>query len=169
MPVTAPHTRPMTTYAHPSERSGRLHVLIVDEDAAVRSACCEIAASHGFAPHGVDSLATARSLLRGNSVDILLLDLKSSAGPGLELLEEVKMLHPEIAVIVMTAFATVTSAVEAMRMGATDYLTKPFALDELVAVLQGAAQRRTIDLSSRQLRDKLRAQQGLGNIIGGGG
>ncbi len=169
MPVTVPQIRLMTNYAHPSERSGRLHVLIVDEDAAVRSACCEIAASHGFAPHGVDSLATARSLLRGNSVDILLLDLKSSAGPGLELLEEVKMLHPEIAVIVMTAFATVTSAVEAMRMGATDYLTKPFALDELVAVLQGAAQRRTIDLSSRQLRDKLRAQQGLGNIIGGSG
>jgi len=159
----------MTNYAHPSERSGRLHVLIVDEDAAVRSACCEIAAGHGFAPHGIDNLATARNLLRGNSVDILLLDLKSPAGPGLELLEEVKMLHPEIAVIVMTAFATVSSAVEAMRMGATDYLTKPFALNEFAAVLQGAAERRTVDVASRQLRDKLRTQQGLGNIIGSSG
>jgi two-component system response regulator HydG len=114
----------MTTYAYPSERPGRLHVLIVDEDAAVRSACCEIAASRGFAPHAVENLATARSLLRGNSVDILLLDLKSPAGLGLELLEELKMLHPEMAVIVITAFATVTSAVEAMRTGADDYLTK---------------------------------------------
>src|SRR5271170_4329033 len=169
MPITVPHIRLMTNYAQPSERSGRLHVLIFDEDAAVRSACCEIAAGHGFAPHGIDNVATARSLLRGNSVDILLLDLKSPAGSGLELLEEVKMLHPEIAVIVMTAFATVTSAVEAMRMGATDYLTKPFALNELAAVLQGAAERRTVDLASRQLRDKLRTQQGLGNIIGGSG
>ena len=79
------------------------------------------------------------------------------------------MLHPEIAVIVMTAFATVNSAVEAMRMGATDYLTKPFALNELAAVLQAATERRTVDLASRQLRDKLRTQQGLGNIIGSSG
>src|SRR5271170_2628043 len=169
MPVTVPHIRLMTNHAQPSERSGRLHVLIVDEDAAVRSACCEIAASRGFAPHGIENLVTARSLLRGNSVDILLLDLKSPGGPGLELLEEVKMLHPEIAVIVMTAFATVTSAVEAMRTGATDYLTKPFALDELAAVLERAAERRTVDVASRQLRDKLRTQQGLGNIIGSSG
>jgi DNA-binding NtrC family response regulator len=159
----------MTNYAYPSERSGRLHVLIVDEDPAVRSACCEIAARRGFAPHGIDSLATARSLLRGNSVDILLLDLKPPGGAGLELLEEVRMLHPEIAVIVMTAFATVTSAVEAMRTGAADYLTKPFALDELAAVLERAAECRTVDAASRQLRDRLRTEEGLGNIIGRSG
>jgi len=159
----------MTTYAYPSERPGRLHVLIVDEDAAVRSACCEITASRGFAPHAVDNLDMARSLLRGNSVDILLLDLRSPGGAGLELLEEVKMLHPEIAVIVMTVFATVTSAVEAMRTGADDYLTKPFRLEELAAVLERAAERRAVDAASRQLRDKLRTEQGLGNIIGHSG
>ncbi len=159
----------MTTYAYPSERPGRLHVLIVDEDAAIRSACCEIAASRGFAPHAVDNLDMARSLLRGNSVDILLLDLRSPEGAGLELLEEVKMLHPEIAVIVMTVFATVTSAVEAMRTGADDYLTKPFRLEELAAVLDRAAERRAVDAASRQLRDKLRTEQGLGNIIGHSG
>ncbi len=143
-----------------------MHVLIVDEDAAVRSACCEIAAGRGFTPHGIENLAAARNLLRGNSVDILLLDLKSPGGVGLDLLEEVKMLHPGIAVIVMTAYATVTSAVEAMRTGATDYLTKPFTLEELAIVLDRAAERRTLDLESRRLREKLRAQQGLGNIIG---
>lgn len=156
----------MTNYAYPTERPGRLHVLIVDEDPAVRSACTEIIAKRGFAPHAVDSLAAARILLRGNSVDVLLLDLKSPAGAGLELLEEVKMLHPEISVIVMTAFATVSSAVEAMRTGAADYLTKPFALEELAAVLERAAERRKVDLASRQLREKLRSEQGLGNIIG---
>ena len=166
IPVTIAHARAMTNYAYSSERPGRLHVLIVDEDPAVRSACCEIAAGRGFAPHAVDSLTAARSLLRGNSVDILLLELKSSGGSGLELLEEVKMLHPEIAVIVMTAVATVSSAVEAMRTGAADYLTKPFALDELAAVLERSAERRAVDAASRQLRDKLRNEQGLGNIIG---
>lgn len=147
-------------------RSGRLHVLVVDEDPAVRSACCEIASTRGFISYGIDNMTAARSLLRGNTVDVLILDLKSPAGAGLELLEEVKMLHPEIAVVVMTAFATVTSAVEAMRTGANDYLTKPFALDDLAAVLDRAAQRRSVDNASRRLREKLRSQQGLGNLIG---
>ncbi|HTY82761.1 MAG TPA: sigma-54 dependent transcriptional regulator [Silvibacterium sp.] len=169
MPVIIPHPRLMTNYAYPTERPGRLHVLIVDEDPAMRSACLEIAASRGFTPHAIDSLPAARSLLRGNSVDILLLDLKSPGGAGLELLEEVRMLHPEISVIVMTAFATVGSAVEAMRTGAADYLTKPFALDELAAVLERAAERRFVDAASRKLRDKLRTEQGLGNIIGRSG
>jgi DNA-binding NtrC family response regulator len=156
----------MTDHVQLPPRSGRMHVLIVDEDFAVRSACCEIATSRGFVPYGIDNLASARSLLRGNSVDILVLDLKSPGGAGLELLEEVKLLHPEIAVIVMTAFATVTSAVEAMRTGANDYLTKPFALDDLAAVLDRAAERRSVDTASRRLREKLRGQQGLGNLIG---
>ncbi|MGB7191277.1 MAG: sigma-54 dependent transcriptional regulator, partial [Acidobacteriaceae bacterium] len=156
----------MSESVHLPPRSGRLHVLIVDEDPAVRSACCEIATSRGFVPCGMDSLEAARGLLRGNSIDILILDLKSPAGAGLELLEEVKLLHPEISVIVMTAFATVTSAVEAMRTGANDYLTKPFALDDLAAVLDRAAERRNVDTASRRLREQLRSQQGLGNLIG---
>jgi DNA-binding NtrC family response regulator len=143
-----------------------MHVLVVDEDAAVRSACCEIAASLGYQPQGIESLTAARALMRGNSFDMLLLDLKSPAGAGLELLDDVKTLYPETAIVVMTAFATVTSAVEAMRTGATDFLTKPFALDELAAMLERAAERRTLDVTSRRLREQLRNQQGLGNIIG---
>jgi len=149
-----------------SEQSARMSVLVVDEDAAVRDACCEIAVKHGFLSHGVSNIPAARELLRGNSIDIILLDLKRPGSPGLELLDQIKALHPETAIIVMTAFATVTSAVEAMRTGATDYLTKPFALDELAAVLERASERRTLDLASRRLREKLRTQQGLGNIIG---
>src|ERR1700733_1048528 len=146
----------------------RMSVLVVDEDAAVRDACCEIARKHGFLQHGVPGVIAARELLRGNSIDIVLLDLKGPGTPGLELLDEVKTLHPETAIVVMTAYATVTSAVEAMRTGATDYLTKPFALDELATVLERASERRTLDLASRRLREKLRTQQGLGNIIGRG-
>jgi two-component system response regulator HydG len=66
----------------------------------------------------------------------------------------------------MTAYATVSSAVEAMRIGAADYLTKPFALDELTRMLNRAAQRHQFDVESRLLREKLRAQSGDGQIIG---
>jgi two-component system response regulator HydG len=155
------------TKEHPgSEQSARMSVLVVDEDAAVRDACCEIARKHRFLSYGLANIAAARELLRGNSIDIILLDLKGPGTPGIELLDEIKALHPETAIIVMTAFATVTSAVEAMRMGAADYLTKPFALDELTTVLERASERRTLDLASRRLREKLRTHQGLGNIIG---
>ena len=165
MLITAPL---MNTSAFPQmgEHSPRMSVLVVDEDTAVREACCEIVVKQGFLAHGVAGIASARELLRGNSIDIILLDLKGPSGPGLELLDEIKTLYPETAVVVMTAFATVTSAVEAMRMGAADYLTKPFALDQLATVLERASEHRALDLASRSLREKLRTQQGLGTIIG---
>jgi two-component system response regulator HydG len=124
----------MPTLLRPEEKNGGMYVLVVDEDAVVRSACCDIVVRLGYLPHGVDGPAAARGVLRNNGIDILLLDLKGT-GEGLELLEEVKALHPETAVIVMSAFATVPSAVEAMRTGANDLLAKPFASDELGTVL----------------------------------
>src|SRR3981081_3986748 len=66
----------------------------------------------------------------------------------------------------MTAFATVSSAVEAMRIGAGDYLTKPFALEELTTVLERTAQQLELDVQSRLLRERLRTQQGMGGLVG---
>ena len=143
-----------------------MHVLILDEDAAVRSAISEIAAGRGFSPHAVGTVEAAREYLRGNSTDLLLLDLKSPNGEGIELLDEVKTLQSDTSIVVMTAFATVTSAVEVMRTGATDYLTKPFAMEELAAVLDRTATRRQLNSDSRKLRERLRSQQNLGTIIG---
>jgi DNA-binding NtrC family response regulator len=143
-----------------------LHILIVDDDDSLRGACCEIARNMGFTVHGADTVPAARALLKHQPVDLLLLDMKLPGGGGLLLLEEVKALHPETAVVVMTAYATVSSAVEAMRIGAADYLTKPFAIEELTAMLGRAAQRRQFDLESRLLRERLRTQKGDGHIIG---
>ena len=92
----------------------------------------------GCAVVGAESVAAARAILKHQKIDVLLLDLKLPDGEGLALLEQVKTLYPETAVVVMTAFATVASAVEAMRIGAGDYLTKPFALEELTTVLERA-------------------------------
>ena len=148
------------------EGTPSLHVLVVDDDAAVRKACCVIAAGKGFAVGEAGSVAQARAILKHRKIDLLLLDLKLPDGGGLALLEQVKALYPDTAVVVMTAFATVASAVEAMRIGAGDYLTKPFALEELTTVLERAAQRRHFDLESRMLRERLRTQQGVGGLMG---
>jgi DNA-binding NtrC family response regulator len=146
--------------------AGKLHVLVVDDDAATRTACMEIATMRGFAAQGLESTEDARSLLRNHSVDVLVLDLKAGSREGMQLLDQMKTLTPDTAVVVMTASASIGSAVEAMRTGATDYLTKPFALEEFAAVLARAADRRHANGSSRSLRERLRSEGGVGNLIG---
>ena len=141
MAITIPATASVATMSRPAERTGKLHLLVVDEDAAIRSACCEIAADLGFVPQTVSTIAAARTLLRDQGVDVLLLDLRAPLGEGLGLLNEIKALNPGLVVVVMTAYASVPAAVEAMRTGAADYLTKPFAMDELAAVLERALER----------------------------
>jgi two-component system response regulator HydG len=144
----------------------QMHLLIVDDDAPVRHACAEIAGSLGFVTLVADSVPTARSVLSRSPIDLVLLDLKLPGGGGLALLEEIRARTPETIVVVMTAYATVNSAVEAMRIGAGDYLTKPFSLDELSIVLERAAQRRAFDAESRNLRERLRSGKGMGSLIG---
>jgi DNA-binding NtrC family response regulator len=120
----------------------------------------------GFAAKGLPEAADAQELLRTHPVDLLLLELKASRREGLQLLQEVKTLKPETAVIVMTASATIGSAVEAMRTGATDYLTKPFLMEELGSVLERAAHQRQVSGASRTLRERLRSSGGAGNLVG---
>ena len=143
-----------------------LHVLIVDDDNAIRKACCTIAESMGCAVEVSENLAQAQAILRHRKIDLLLLDLNLPDGDGLTLLESVKALHPETAVVVMTAFAAVSSAVKAMRIGARDYLTKPFALEELTTVIERAGQRINFDRESRVLREQLRSQMGDTGLVG---
>jgi DNA-binding NtrC family response regulator len=153
-----------------TEPAARLYLLVVDADAAVRSACAEIASSLGYAVESTGDLSQARSLLRGHSTDILLVDLSpgmsSAPNLGLELISEVKLLYPDTSVIAMTSSSSVNTAVEAMRCGASDYLTKPFAMDELSTVLDRASQSHVTDTATRQLRERLRLSDGLGSMIG---
>ncbi len=151
------------------DNNGSLHLLVVDPDHAVRGACCEIAAGLGYAVQDAPSIAAALKLLRGRAHDILLLDMEEPGGEALELLDEAKILDPDLGIVVMTAFASVAAAVEAMRTGASDYLAKPFGAAELAMVLERISERRRSNLSNRRLRDRLRSPQGLGNLIGRSG
>jgi DNA-binding NtrC family response regulator len=160
------NTREMDLISQLAEPAIRLHLLVVDVDGAVRSACAEIAATLGYAVESTGDLSQARSLLRGQTADILLVNLPSGSNEGLELVSEVKLLYPDTSVIAMTATGSVNAAVEAMRCGASDYLTKPFAMDELSTVLDRAAQSHMADTTTRQLRERLRLSEGLGSMIG---
>jgi two-component system response regulator HydG len=151
--------------ASAGERIAQLHLLVIDDDPSVRRACAEIAGALGFATRTADSVDSARASFAAGPVDLVLLDLRFPGG-GLALLDEIHASHPETLVLIMTAYATVSSAVEAMRIGASDYLTKPFSLEDLSTVLERAAERRAIDVETRALRERLRAGAGNGDLIG---
>ncbi len=126
----------------------------------------------GFAVVQAMDTSAAQAIIRMQKVDLMLMDLRIPGtesrvrGGGLSLLEEVKALHPEIGVVVMTSSATVSSAVETMRLGAEDYLTKPFAVEDLTRILERATQRTHFNAESRRLRERLRSQRGGGPLIG---
>lgn len=143
-----------------------LQVLVVDDDAALLRACSEVVTAMGCAVMQADSVPSAQMVLRLNRIDLLLLDLRLPGGGGLVLLEQVKAMYPETAVVVMTAYATVSSAVEAMRIGAQDYLTKPFAVDDLSIVIERAGKRVHFHQESRRLRERLRTDKGMGELVG---
>jgi two-component system response regulator HydG len=139
---------------------------VVEDDPPVRQACAEIADTLGLVAETADSLAAARRALGKGPVDIVLLDLNLGNEDGLLLLDELRLRHPAAVVVLMTAFVSVASAVEGLRAGASDYLAKPFTIEELSAALERAAQRRSFDAEARQLRERLRTGRGMGSLVG---
>jgi len=166
MLTTSFNTRPMEFIPLVAEPAPRLRLLVVDADPAVRSACTEIASSLGYAVENTGDMGNARALLRGRAADIVLVNLPYGSSAGIDLVTELKQLYPDTSVIAMTASGSVNAAVEAMRCGASDYLTKPFAVDELSTVLDRAARSHHADSESRVLRERLHLSEGLGAMIG---
>ena len=143
-----------------------MHVLVADGDPSIRKACCSIAAREGIVAHEVEHPASARGFLLAKGADAVLIDEAIATGDGFALMEELRELRPDIAVVWMTSASTVQLAVEAMRCGASDYLIKPFSAEELAAVLRRLAGRRRLDAASRELRERLRSGYGLGGMLG---
>ncbi len=141
-----------------------LHLFVADEDPSIRRACCEIARMEGMVAHEADLCARSRELLLARGADAVLVDEKIATGAGCVVLEELRRMRPDLAVVWMTSASTVQLAIEALRFGASDYLVKPFTAEELAVVLRRLARRRNLDTASRGLRERLRA--GQGNMLG---
>jgi two-component system, NtrC family, response regulator AtoC len=115
------------------------HALIVDDDADARDWMSEVAQREGFTVSTADSLRTARAQLVRQQPDVLLTDLRLPDGNGIDLVNDLDR-ATETEVVVVTGHASVDSAVEALRVGATDYLVKPIDVDRLSNMLRQAAQ-----------------------------
>ena len=143
-----------------------LNLLIVEDERAVRECCRDVARSLGFSTQLAESRDEACRILDTANTDVVLLDLRLPGSNGLEMLREIKQRRPEAVTIVMTGFATVQSAVQAMKLGAYDYITKPFNFDELRLELERVTNHLKLTTENRLLREQLRSKQGFGQLVG---
>ncbi|MFN8546416.1 MAG: sigma-54 dependent transcriptional regulator [Candidatus Eisenbacteria bacterium] len=133
----------------------RLDILVVDDEASNRAIVADILRDQRHAVTVADSGAAALAELERTRFDLMLSDLRMPGMDGLELLRTAQAAQPDLAVILMTAFGTIQSAIEAMKHGAYDYLQKPFTKDELIARIERAAERAFLVRENRRLRDRL--------------
>ena len=148
------------------EPANFLNLLIVDDERSIREACREVAQSLGFSTFVADSAEHAYRLLETQVFDAVLLDLRLPGAGGLDALRRIKERRPDSLVIVVTGYGTVQSAVQAMKNGAYDYVTKPFTLDELKMLLDRVASHLKLKSENRLLREKVKSKQGFGGIVG---
>ena len=148
------------------EAANFLNLLIVDDERSIREACREVAQSLGYSAFAADSAEQAYRMLDSQSFDAVLLDLRLPGAGGLDALRRIKERRPEAVVIVVTGYGTVQSAVQAMKNGAYDYVTKPFSLDELKMLLERVASHLKLKSENRLLREKVKSKQGFGGIVG---
>ena len=124
----------------PRRGSIPMTLLVVDDEETTRELCATVAAQAGLRASAAPSAEEALEILEQSAVDILLVDLKLPGMSGLELLKRVCELYPHVSVIVLTQYGSIDSAIEATRIGARDYVTKPFRIEELRTRLERAIQ-----------------------------
>ena len=150
----------------PTVTTSLLNLLIIEDERSVRECCREVARSLGFSVQAAESRDEAYRVLETTSPDVVLLDLRLPGTSGLDVLRDLKRRLPECVVIVMTGFATVQSAVQAMKLGAYDYITKPFNFEELRLELERVTGHLKLTAENRVLREKLKSKQGFGQLVG---
>lgn len=138
-----------------------MRILVVDDDAIFREELTDLLKEEGHAVQAAPSVAKAVELLEQDEVDVVLSDLKMPRQSGLQLLREVRARWPRTLVVMITGFATVETALESMKLGAFDYVRKPFRIEELRATLTLVAQERAFRAAPSSARDAVREARGL--------
>ncbi|PCJ59637.1 MAG: hypothetical protein COA73_08825, partial [Candidatus Hydrogenedentota bacterium] len=141
-------------------------ILVTEDDDVQRDIIADILRDVSYDVYTATCGAAALDLLREHSFDVLLTDMRMPGMDGLTLLQEAKRLRPEMEVVVMTAHASVDTAIAAMKEGAIDYLSKPFDKSELIMVIARAVEQRDLRLQNENLRQLVTESSSLGNIIG---
>src|SRR5687767_5729083 len=145
---------------------GQKHLLIVDDEKALREAIAERLSDHGFAVEQAGSGEQALERLADFAYDIIITDLRLPGIDGRQVLDAALERYPEIIAIVITGFGTVKDAVDAIKQGAADFITKPFQFDALLHVLNSALEQRRLKSENAYLRSQLEQRYRIDGLIG---
>jgi DNA-binding NtrC family response regulator len=141
-------------------------ILVVDDDLAMREMLISLFREHGYGAEAAARADDALGRLAEQEFDVVLSDVRMPGKSGIEMVGDAKRLRPATPVILMTAFGSVDSAVEAMRAGAFDYVTKPFEPEAVLFAVERAIERRALEEENRALRRAVERTANLGDLIG---
>ncbi len=141
-------------------------ILVVDDELSMREVLEIYFSQEGHAVRTAADGLAGQALLDAEAFDLVVTDLRMPGAGGLEVLAHAQAHHPTVPVIIMTAFASTETALQAMKAGAYDYFTKPFKLDEISVVIAKALERRRLVTENLQLREALADRRRTGNLIG---
>jgi two-component system NtrC family response regulator len=141
-------------------------ILVVDDEDAQRQVINDVLVRARYEVAQAGGRTEAVTQIEKDRLDLIITDLKMDDGTGIDVLREAKRLSPETEVIVMTAYGSIENAVEAMRQGAYDYITKPFDRDVLLVSVQKAIEHKQLRQENRELRELVETRFALGNIVG---
>jgi len=144
-------------------------ILVVDDDPGHRTMLKTLLAGWGYSVFEADDGSTAIEKVNEQAFDLILMDIRMIKVSGLQALTEIKAFNPSIPVIIMTAYSSVETAVDALKSGAYDYLTKPLDFDELRLAMERAMDHRMLKEENRLLRETLGSHFDRRNIIGQSG
>jgi two-component system, NtrC family, response regulator AtoC len=144
----------------------KISILIVDDEESVRDSLFNWFIEDGYHVQCAENANVALSILESDSFDIILADIKMPGMDGLEMLRRIKLLKSDSIVIVMTAFATVNTAVQALKDGAFDYVTKPFDPDDLSHLIRNASKQVSLVEENESLKNKVSSLENVEDLIG---
>jgi len=141
-------------------------LLIVDDEQVVRDSLVHWFTEEGYRVEAAATAAEALARLAAGDVDLIIADIRMPGMDGLELLERIQSEQLDAAVIIMTGYASVESAVRALKHGAFDYITKPFDPDDLSVAVRNALEQQRLKRENRMLREQLAESQAVSELIG---
>src|SRR5438874_8188594 len=141
-------------------------LLILDEDRIILQSLSQFLSREGYDVRTTDDPDAANGILEGSQIELLLADINTGGVKPAEFLRTIRRRHPHVLVIVITSYGSIEGAVEAIKLGAFDYLTKPIIDDEIRVVCEKAVRQQALMFENQTLKQQLDLRFGLENIIG---
>ena len=145
---------------------GEKSILVVEDEVSTRDTMLDLLSEAGYEVQGAQDGVEAVEMVKEYSFNLVITDLKMPKRDGLQVLEEIKKVNPQIMVIVCTGYGTVDTAVKAMRLGAYDYVTKPIKTEEIKLVVQRAMEYQRLQAENVLLQKQLKAKYRFKNLVG---